>query len=90
MLAELQTSPFVIHVYHAFQDDDFLYMIMELAEGGDLKSRMGNSQSLLLRIFHYCGIIVFGTGFLLRKDYCLKFPTLLLSWKFSRPEDCER
>ena len=28
--------PFIVNMYYAFQDDDYLYLVMDLLTGGDL------------------------------------------------------
>lgn len=35
MLTEVQNS-FVVKLYYSFQDDDYLYLIMEYLPGGDV------------------------------------------------------
>ncbi len=29
--------PFIVNMYYAFQDDDYLYLVMDLLTGGDLR-----------------------------------------------------
>ena len=54
MVEALQDSPFVISIYNAFQDEDYLYLTMELCEGGDLRRRMGARNHLVVSNQCFC------------------------------------
>lgn len=52
VLTEVQNS-FVVKLYYSFQDDDYLYLIMEYLPGGDVMV-CTRTHAGLCRVVHVC------------------------------------